>query len=221
MSQWCRASLSKLDLQALANISWSFANLLVCDPLLGCVDLWLSSSPVLESHAWEIKEVARYSNHLCQLLWAFSFTKCLSSRLSAHLQHKLLETGRKLDQRLPHGTHPTFMEEPLALPCPVVVERLRGILVIYKPPNWEVDAKSSATSSARPGGPGQLSQFLRSEGSQVLGLRDFENGFIHRLDVPSSGLILAATTFEGLAFLQWQMHRYSISPKLRMAYKYI
>lgn len=44
----------------------------------------------------------------------------------------------------------------------------------------------------------------------MLFLPDFEYGFIHRLDVPSSGLILTGTHFEGYALLQWQMHTYAI-----------
>jgi len=39
---------------------------------------------------------------------------------------------------------------------------------------------------------------------------EFEYGFVHRLDVPSSGLVLAGTHLEGYALLQWQMHTYSI-----------
>jgi len=37
-------------------------------------------------------------------------------------------------------------------------------------------------------------------------LHDFNYGFgfIHRLDVASSGLILAARTYQGLMCLQWQ-----------------
>mmetsp|Transcript_6053 Transcript_6053/g.13862 ORF Transcript_6053/g.13862 Transcript_6053/m.13862 type:complete len:183 (-) Transcript_6053:30-578(-) len=46
--------------------------------------------------------------------------------------------------------------------------------------------------------------------ASVLRLPEFEHGFVHRLDVPSSGLILAGTHFEGYGLLQWQMHTYAI-----------
>lgn len=38
----------------------------------------------------------------------------------------------------------------------------------------------------------------------------FGFGFIHRLDVASSGLVLVGTTFEGLFSLQWQKNLYEI-----------
>merc|ERR1711976_925042 len=40
---------------------------------------------------------------------------------------------------------------------------------------------------------------------------DFSYGFIHRLDNPSSGLILTGTSFEGYEALEWQMYTYEIA----------
>ncbi|CAK9079655.1 unnamed protein product [Durusdinium trenchii] len=93
--------------------------------------------------------------------------------------------------------------------APRVLAKLRGILVIYKPPNWEVDAKRNKTVGS--GRTRLLSHFVQDqETSRVVRLATFEYGFIHRLDVPSSGLVLVGTTFEGLATLQFQIHTYSI-----------
>merc|ERR1711865_399392 len=47
--------------------------------------------------------------------------------------------------------------------------------------------------------------------SAICRSKEFEHGFVHRLDVPSSGLILAGTSFEGYALLQFRMHTYRIS----------
>lgn len=94
---------------------------------------------------------------------------------------------------------------------PSLALALRGICVVLKPPNWEVDAKGKLCNT----GAAHLSDFMRraySSGlSPVLIRPEFEYGFIHRLDVPSSGLILTGTHFEGYSLLQWQMHTYSIS----------
>lgn len=77
---------------------------------------------------------------------------------------------------------------------------------MLKPPGWEVDTGGKC---ARP-----LSAFIQAslpEDRRNLALRpDFGFGFIHRLDTPSSGLILTATSFEGHACLEWQMYTYSI-----------
>lgn len=39
---------------------------------------------------------------------------------------------------------------------------------------------------------------------------DFDYGFIHRLDVPSSGLILTGVSFEGLYSIRWQLNSHAI-----------
>ncbi|CAE7604409.1 VDE1 [Symbiodinium sp. CCMP2592] len=72
-------------------------------------------------------------------------------------------------------------------------------VVLEKPAGWEVY-----------GGHGQLQlrdKLIRSAGNYPIfhdATRDF--GFIHRLDVPSSGLILAAKTYRAHSYLQLQLH---------------
>jgi len=92
---------------------------------------------------------------------------------------------------------------------PEIMMRLRGISVVFKPPRWEVDAKGKLSSSGL-----YLSDYMAvAHGpniSAVLARSEFEYGFIHRLDVPSSGLILAGTSFHGYTSLQWQIHTYTI-----------
>lgn len=95
-----------------------------------------------------------------------------------------------------------------AMKEPNIQLQLRGISVVMKPPLWEVDAKGQLSSSGY-----YLSQFMQyahAPDATVLLLPDFEYGFVHRLDVPSSGLILTGTHFEGYSLLQWQMHTYTI-----------
>eukprot|EP00439_Symbiodinium_sp_Y106_P016852 s7495_g2.t1 len=72
-------------------------------------------------------------------------------------------------------------------------------VVLEKPAGWEVY-----------GGHGQLQlrdKLIRGAGNYPIfhdATRDF--GFIHRLDVPSSGLILAAKTYRAHSYLQLQLH---------------
>eukprot|EP00746_Dinoflagellata_sp_MGD_P148967 gnl/MRDRNA2_/MRDRNA2_81082_c0_seq1.p1 gnl/MRDRNA2_/MRDRNA2_81082_c0~~gnl/MRDRNA2_/MRDRNA2_81082_c0_seq1.p1 ORF type:complete len:214 (-),score=27.38 gnl/MRDRNA2_/MRDRNA2_81082_c0_seq1:6-647(-) len=93
---------------------------------------------------------------------------------------------------------------------PFLALDLRGVCVVFKPPNWEVDAKGKLCKT----GAAHLSDFMKgaysSALSPVLVRHEFEYGFIHRLDVPSSGLILAGTHFEGYGLLQFEMHTYTI-----------
>eukprot|EP00746_Dinoflagellata_sp_MGD_P140875 gnl/MRDRNA2_/MRDRNA2_74067_c0_seq1.p2 gnl/MRDRNA2_/MRDRNA2_74067_c0~~gnl/MRDRNA2_/MRDRNA2_74067_c0_seq1.p2 ORF type:complete len:221 (+),score=21.52 gnl/MRDRNA2_/MRDRNA2_74067_c0_seq1:394-1056(+) len=93
---------------------------------------------------------------------------------------------------------------------PTVLIDSKGVAVLYKPPGWEVDVTAGGTCDGL-----NLSTFMqkRLPAAQfpLVHLPDFGFGFIHRLDVPSSGLVLVATTFEGLYGLQWQKNIYEIN----------
>ncbi|CAE8739178.1 unnamed protein product [Polarella glacialis] len=79
--------------------------------------------------------------------------------------------------------------------------------LVLKPPGWEVDTEGNS-------GLRHLSGFIQTAlppDRRVVSFRpDFSFGFIHRLDTPSSGLILTATSFEGYSYLEWQMYTYEI-----------
>mmetsp|Transcript_77869 Transcript_77869/g.241340 ORF Transcript_77869/g.241340 Transcript_77869/m.241340 type:complete len:484 (+) Transcript_77869:227-1678(+) len=235
------ASMREFDVQGLANTSWAFAPLLFRHP-----PLWLelrgalavataAEAPRPEPGAAAAEvcfEAARFANHLCQLVWSFSFAAKLDAELAEQLREAMLAAGRRLDALDPlllaaghggrRGTRSRLLEAAPGCvdnsvaglgpereaPRPGLPLRLRGISVVLKPPGWEVDAKGQLSGSGL-----YLSRFMQlahGRGSPVLGLADFEYGFVHRLDVPSSGLVLAGTHFEGYALLQWQMHTYSI-----------
>mmetsp|Transcript_13296 Transcript_13296/g.23922 ORF Transcript_13296/g.23922 Transcript_13296/m.23922 type:complete len:274 (+) Transcript_13296:146-967(+) len=89
-----------------------------------------------------------------------------------------------------------------------VLIKSNGMLVICKPPGWEVDSVANETDAIC------LSTFLQQrfdrQSFPLLHSAAFGFGFIHRLDVASSGLVLIGTTFEGLFSLQWQKNLYEI-----------
>lgn len=93
---------------------------------------------------------------------------------------------------------------------PTVVAAPRGMIVVLKPVNWEVDGLKSEG-----GGALLLSSFVQSvlprSDSALVHMAELDYGFIHRLDVPSSGLVLGGTTLEGLFQLKWQLAVYSIA----------
>jgi 23S rRNA-/tRNA-specific pseudouridylate synthase len=88
------------------------------------------------------------------------------------------------------------------LPC--IRLELRNILVIHKPPGWEIDVQHFA--SAR-----RLSFWLERILSNMLCFQPHDGGvhsigFIHRLDAPCSGILLVSQTHDACYFLQWQLH---------------
>jgi len=97
---------------------------------------------------------------------------------------------------------------------PWIVLRLCGMLVIHKPPDWEVDGKSRFDEDDICDGPLALSSWLRAalpkKSCPVAWVPSLDFGFLHRLDVPSSGLILCGSTITGLMMLRWQLDTYCI-----------
>eukprot|EP00927_Polykrikos_kofoidii_P026788 TRINITY_DN23796_c0_g2_i1.p1 TRINITY_DN23796_c0_g2~~TRINITY_DN23796_c0_g2_i1.p1 ORF type:complete len:314 (-),score=29.51 TRINITY_DN23796_c0_g2_i1:347-1228(-) len=85
---------------------------------------------------------------------------------------------------------------------PRVVLAGRGVAVLMKPPDWEVNS-GSTTSRDRVK---QLSSFLAASASyrSVLRSPQHDHGFINRLDTPSSGLVLQATCYEGFYHMRIQ-----------------
>ena len=211
--------LTEFDLQGSANTAWALSTVLLADSSIfpALADLLLSSL-LLDTSMACLDHVANELTHVCQLVWAFSFASCLSQRLGQRLYRTLIDTGARLDcipvQDLVTGPPLETRCKEMTPGGPTLAMDLDGISVVFKPPYWEVDAKGQLSRSGL-----YLSKYLQAAhpASPVLRMARFEYGFIHRLDVPSSGLILAGTTFRGLAALQWQMHTYSICPQLSKA----
>ena len=77
------------------------------------------------------------------------------------------------------------------LPC--ICLGLHSILVIHKPPGWEIDVQHCASARL-------LSFWLERILSNMLCFQSHDgvhsSGFIHRLDAPCSGLLLVSQTHE-------------------------
>mmetsp|Transcript_62126 Transcript_62126/g.200300 ORF Transcript_62126/g.200300 Transcript_62126/m.200300 type:complete len:222 (+) Transcript_62126:228-893(+) len=92
---------------------------------------------------------------------------------------------------------------------------LRGLAVVFKPAAWEVDGRDSDFLGARAGdGRRGLSSYVQAlfprEEFPLPHWPDLDHGFLHRLDIPSSGLILQGTTFEGYHTLRLQLNTYAL-----------
>ncbi|CAE8639827.1 unnamed protein product, partial [Polarella glacialis] len=163
--------------QHISNVLWAFAASSVRR-----VDLLESlGSEALSRRGFSLQAVAN-------IAWAFSTLRVRSDALRDHLWH-LAE--RKLQQ-----TGGVAAEEAALRRLGA---RLDGRVVIAKPPGWEVDTGEDEP----PAGVQPLSSFTVAAHS-VLISPAYGHGFINRLDSPSSGLVLQATSFEGLFFLRAQ-----------------
>ncbi|CAK9075147.1 unnamed protein product [Durusdinium trenchii] len=103
------------------------------------------------------------------------------------------------------GARPLKAREPRAVTFapggaePQVLLDLSDRVVVFKPVGWEVYNDH---------GHMQLIDFVRAKVGDLMIFRDpsRDMGFLHRLDVPSSGLLLAAKGYEAHADLQLQLH---------------
>eukprot|EP00913_Durusdinium_trenchii_P025463 g23902.t1 len=87
--------------------------------------------------------------------------------------------------------------------------------LLRKPPYWEVDAHAPTTApDATAPHDAKLSSFLQGvegwEDFPLIFSEEHQFGILHRLDLPSSGLILVGKTFRGYFSLRWQQDTYDL-----------
>ncbi|CAE8586526.1 unnamed protein product, partial [Polarella glacialis] len=177
------------------------------------------------------RHLAGAASEAIAAVWAFNSAGLLDEELAAAAREALRRTGRELDAG--SGQNPSVAGIPLlgggtatqlvtratagngTHEQPTVLLNLPDRLVLRKPPGWEVqrDARDSGHPALGTSGEGQIRQvadFLRT----ILLPRQFplvadvlhNCGMIHRLDVPNSGLLLVAKTYEAYYDLALQLN---------------
>lgn len=218
ISSAARNIISDFDGQGLANTAWAFASLKIEDrPLMDSIAA--ASMRLIASKNISLlrdEEAHHLAFSIQAIAWAFAFLPPFDVEFRDVLWNCLLNLGRRLDLNAtkispsrPSAKDQIKMhlaEDDLRIP-EVLIQR-PGMLVICKPPGWEVDSVANETDAAC------LSTFLQERFRFVdfplLHAAAFGFGFVHRLDVASSGLVLVGSTFEGLFALQWQKNLYEI-----------
>lgn len=170
-----------------------------------------------------LAEITEFTNSLLELGWSFSFSGDCLGDLSSTLRNSLRVIACKLDSKCSHecfdalhlatesyGFGPNWDGE-----IPTVVLDISGIVVVQKPPHWEVDARvGGAPTPEMDAYSPLLSAFLRRKYSReaypLIHCSEQQFGIIHRLDTPSSGLILVGKNFEGYYTLRWQLDTYEM-----------
>eukprot|EP00439_Symbiodinium_sp_Y106_P075273 s1684_g14.t2 len=204
-----------LSLRMLANLAWGLASLDVDAARIFLVlqgDLDRRGRVLTQNAPREA--LVQFVSVVAEVLWACHLAGALSARLATSLVEPVLKACKTLDAAVVPAAGAAAAA---ALACteidnegqrPRLLTDLSDRIVIYKPAGWQVD--DQMTSEGRP-----LSGFLRIAipiQRQVL-LNDLyhQRGFLHRLDVPSSGLILAATSYSAYYDLRLQLSMGMIS----------
>ncbi|CAE8715786.1 unnamed protein product, partial [Polarella glacialis] len=209
--------------QSLANTTWAFANLSVISAAL-LESAWSAASAMVTDFSVLDRsrgDLVAFAKGLLGIIWAQAFLEVEQEALALSFLAVLRNIGSELDRL--EASSSVFMQRDLdggvhavGPGSPALTVNLRGMAVVHKPPDWEVDGAARAAkedaeeaSTAKP-----LSSWLRCalprRNCPVAWHPEMDHGFLHRLDVPSSGLILCGTTFLGLMVLRWQLDTYRI-----------
>ena len=195
--------LKEFKSQELSNLCWSFAVvqshsdcLMVADALERCSDI----------------------RGLLAMTWALNHLQVSEFDLE-RVRAALRNHGQKLDAQhdiqwpslsLPPVGHEHELIQDNGIVSPHISLELLDRLVVSKPPGWEVEETVK-------GGSRNLCSFLRGLGrsrqarSLILHDSSHHYGFVHRLDIPSSGLILASKSYEAFYDLQFQLNSGRVS----------
>jgi len=190
----------------LSNIMWAAAHVSTTPVgMQAAADELVKRLQALEAHSLGGAELAELAKAISGAIWALGFAGLPSEALRMQAITALARVGRVLDRRVKAvGIQPLV---PLGLQSgagePHIELGLPDRLVIHKPPGWEVlDA-----AEVRSGQPltGYVGAMLPKRQLPILDDARRHYGFMHRLDVPNSGLILAATTYEAYYDLELQL----------------
>ncbi|CAK9006875.1 unnamed protein product [Durusdinium trenchii] len=140
---------------------------------------------------------SRDGKEVLALLFACQIAGCLSIPFRDYVNENLGQVGQAMDNRLP-SVKLEKVVRPLQGEETQLITTWPDRPVILKPPGWEVYGDHV--------GP-QLVSFVRRMLPAPIHQDSAHNfGFLHRLDVPSSGLIVLAQTYAAFYDLQLQLH---------------
>ncbi|OLP95059.1 putative RNA pseudouridine synthase [Symbiodinium microadriaticum] len=159
-----------------------------------------------QSYRWQME----FADATLTILWASSFANTSAGPARLAARTALGRVGARLDpagKLLPAVASRVGLSGTSRRMEPFIKKAVADVLVVFKPPGWEVDLSSQEQSREK----GRLSEFIRamyypSNGCPALLLdASKQHGFLHRLDVPSSGLLLVATSHKAYFDLHFQL----------------
>jgi len=136
---------------------------------------------------------------MLSLAWALAQLTGMVSGMGGFLRWNTVDLGSKLDDAACTKTTGSETEEEcvefLFPGIPYAQINLPGIMVIFKPDNWEVNRGDPDVHRSEVEWrllSDWLALALPRSRFPLAHSSEFDFGFIHRLDVPSSGLIMSA-----------------------------
>ena len=204
-----------LNIRSIANLAWALSSVPGEEAArnLGLLQNELAERCVyLSAHSMSQASWTEFATAAFAILYAAYFAGLLLPNAAQAVRSALVRQGERMDAARSLGplSSSPAEREASAEREPWARELGPGLLLIRKPPHWQVDERDAAYEAERFfDDRGLLSGFVQSmrPGRQcpILLQTGHQRGFLHRLDVPSSGLILAATSFEAFYDLKFQL----------------
>ena len=206
-----------LNVRNLANLAWALS-MPDADAVgtLGLLQKELASRSVqLLSRSMSAASRTEFTTAALAILYAARLSDQLLPNASQVVRSALVALGLRLDleSAAPRvvplggsGPRGRAAASGALLPSEPLVQELPGTLLIRKPPHWQVDERDASYAVDNRGLLSSFTQAMKPvRQSPILEQTSHTRGFLHRLDVPSSGLILAATSFEAFYDLRFQL----------------
>eukprot|EP00746_Dinoflagellata_sp_MGD_P053612 gnl/MRDRNA2_/MRDRNA2_23560_c0_seq1.p1 gnl/MRDRNA2_/MRDRNA2_23560_c0~~gnl/MRDRNA2_/MRDRNA2_23560_c0_seq1.p1 ORF type:complete len:318 (+),score=35.51 gnl/MRDRNA2_/MRDRNA2_23560_c0_seq1:170-1123(+) len=174
---------------------------------------------------------------LMEIIWAFSFmghaplslkmqgptrraAYCMGARIDIMAGIRAFH-GTRLSGSSPNQHHPTQWISQMDTQrdaAPRTEMDLNGLVLVFKPSGWAVyfekfdgPVRGATLRDASAALPLYLQAMFPAATCPVLHCEGLMFGFLHRLDVACSGLLLVGKTHTGLLALRWQLERGSIA----------
>lgn len=212
--------IAEMESQNLSNMSWSFATLVLTNETLmkAISSAALAKLNEFMQQARSIHEINDCISNLLALSWSLAMSLEMAADIADPLRRHVVMLGQEVDRLVSSGASPEDegIEEVVDVRLagvPFALVNLPGIMVIFKPENWEVNRGDPSVH--RPEVEWRLlsdwvTTALPRSRYPLVHSSEFDFGFVHRLDVPSSGLIMAAKTFAGHALLRFQLDTHEL-----------
>ncbi|CAE7283340.1 RAP [Symbiodinium natans] len=208
VSEAVQARVMEFEVKGLSNAIWAFAVLSTQDEPVMSNLAAAALQKIRQCCSERSAKIEDLATDLNGLTWAMERVNFLTDTLATTLLDFMQRLGRMKDVEMtgPHRPPPAKIESVAPEDHPGEEPMLRldlpDMCCVHKPAGWEVDNEDAG------GGPWMSSWLMEQfsfDSVPIVHYEEHQFGLVQRLDIPSSGLILAGKTWEGFYTLKFQL----------------
>ncbi|CAE7027926.1 SDP1L [Symbiodinium sp. CCMP2592] len=195
--------------QGFSDLVWSFAiSSVFSKDLFMAVQMRLHQG--LDAQMSSPSRMTQHADHLRRLVWAMNFSGILTDPTRAQAQQAFRGFGEKLDAQRSSSIFACFGRAirggVIASSEPGIAWEASGLVVLHKPAGWKVDTEGELEKEGENCLLSSYQQvFFQRRSHPIIMDAQHSRGFLHRLDIPSSGLVTCALTYKAFWDLQQQL----------------